>query len=238
MKNFIISLCVVLGLGAIYLTSAKSEQSIYSDAGSQVLMLVNPDNLNSGGTGFAVQTPSGNVLTMSNAHVCRATKYDYMYVPRGNSHMRLYILAISKDADLCLLTGVPGLSGLPVAASSNLGDLAYVVGHPLLRPTTIERGYLIGRSLIEIYHGDFATQAECEREGMDWRTFDTGWARVTACIATQDAMWTNLRTYPGNSGSPIIDESGAVSGVLFAGDQSGNGYLVPLSEVQRFLRPY
>ena len=59
------------------------------------------------------------------------------------------------------------------------------------------------------------------------------------CFQKFDAVHTSIVGYPGNSGSPVFNAQGEVTGVIFIGDSSTNylGY-VPLKHLTALLSKY
>jgi len=210
-----------------------SEGALYQKVRSQTLMLLNPDNHGSGGTGFVVVTPTGNRFTLTNAHVCRVTKRSWLDAKRGDAFMRLHVVMIADGIDLCLLDAWPGLEGLPVAQNSKMLEMVFIVGHPLLRPALMSRGYYIDRGEVEIYDNGY-TEAECTGPGKAWKNIITLFGPVGLCAFTYDAGMTDATIRPGNSGSPVTNANGEVVGVVFAGD-GVVGIFVPLDLLQKFL---
>lgn len=207
---------------------------IRSSVGSQVVMLTNKAG-NSGGTGFAVKTPSGDVLTLTNAHVCGlADEKGQVYAKTADRRAIPIKVKESYDkADLCLLEKVPGMTGITVASGVSIGEELGLVGHPKLMPLTLSRGQLIG-------YGDVAvlvSMEPCAEEGGMYKTVMSMFGPV--CIEISRAAYTNIPSLPGNSGSPVVNLFGHLTGVLYAGDSSVNwGILVPLEAVQDFLKAY
>jgi len=234
-----IKLSVLAGIAAVALILGLALEApvihssfIRNYVGSQVVMLTNKAG-NSGGTGFAVQAPSGDVYTLTNAHVCRIE--GGLYANVGNRRLKLKILEISDVADLCLLDGIKGMRGLDLASSVGIGEEMGLVGHPKLMPLTLSRGELIGyaKALVMVEAG------QCS-EGLEPPSYITVETMFGfACILDVTAGFTNVIALPGNSGSPVVNIFGNVVGVLFAADSQANwGIIVPLSQVKAFLKPY
>jgi V8-like Glu-specific endopeptidase len=61
-----------------------------------------------------------------------------------------------------------------------------------------------------------------------------------ACFRSYQSYATTATTYPGNSGSPVVNKYGNIIGVLFAGSskEEKDNYLVPVSEVKRVLSKF
>ncbi len=230
-------LCAVIGMVSafVFWPSAGAVPEIYfiKEYGSQVVMLTPPDNYFSGGTGFEVRSPnSGRVYTITNGHVCAIAVNGLVaaHVPGTERTINIRVLEVSDTTDLCLLEGLPSASGLTLAQSFKEGDAITSIGHPYLRPLQAAQGYIISIEDIQILEAEKMVD-EC-----------TGPSRQVVegiCIRTVRAITTNMRIFPGNSGSPTFNDDGDVVGVVFAGDtNTQHGDLIPLQEVRDFLSVY
>jgi hypothetical protein len=207
---------------------------IRSAVGSQVVMLTDK-SMKRGGTGFALQMPSGEVLTMTNAHVCELEKYGQIYANIGRKKIPLEIVEKSNTSDLCLLSGISNLSGLEVADSVAIGQEIGIVGHPALMPLAVNRGQLLGYEKVVV----LADDKPCEKEGGMFKNEETWFGLV--CTEQFVAGLTTVIVLGGNSGSPVIDFYGNVVGVLFAGsgpDMANWGIIVPLDQLRNFIKEF
>lgn len=75
-------------------------------------MLTPVGNPHTGGTGFEVVAPnSGKVYTLTNRHICRLAGNSGELAARHNANdeeIRLKIISVSSETDLCVLEAVPG----------------------------------------------------------------------------------------------------------------------------------
>lgn len=225
---------IVAGIMALAL-EAPVLHSLYirNYVGSQVVLLTNKAG-NSGGTGFAVKAPSGDVYTLTNAHVCRIEGGLYTTLKNGR-RVSLKIVEVSDVTDLCLLSGIKNMRGLDVASGVGIGEEMGLVGHPRLMPLTLSRGQLIGygQALVLVSFG----MCPDSLEPPTYFNGNTPFGPV--CVMGVEAGFTNIIALPGNSGSPVVNIFGNVVGVLFASDSEANwGLIVPLSDVKNFLKPY
>lgn len=225
---------LILGTYMVLNASQYHGDYIRSKVGSQVVFLVNRAG-NSGGTGFAIKTPSGDVLTLTNAHVCGLADDSgrvYAKTEAGKT-IPLRVIESYTKADLCLLSKVPGMSGLSLASSVRIGEELGLVGHPHLMPLTLTRGQLIGYGQVAV----MVSEGPCEREEGMYQTIMSMFGPVCAEIARSG--FTNIPALAGSSGSPTVNFWGHLTGVLYAGEEGVNwGLIVPLSAVEDFLSSY
>src|SRR6266853_4157241 len=224
---------IVLGVG-VYGIAVKAPQ-IHGDwirrsVGSQVVMITNETG-NHGGTGFAVKAPSGQVLTLTNAHVCELFACN-LYVRSDTSlPIPLQIIEVSKVSDLCLLSGIGRLSGLKLASGVDLGEELGLVGHPKLMPLTLSRGQLIGYANIAVQ----VSEEPCKTEEGMYKNVMSFFGPV--CVEINRSALTTIPALGGNSGSPVVNVFGHVVGVLYAGDSRDNwGILIPLEAIQEMMK--
>jgi S1-C subfamily serine protease len=241
---FAVVFLAVTGLMAIFPT--KQLGNALTQTGSRVVKLTPPSRNNTGGTGFAVQAPSGQNYVLTNAHVCQLAENNYMsaHLPFMARQCLVRVLEISPETDLCLLTAIPNLRGLPLAAGNEVGDEVTLVGHPLLDPLTLTKGVVTNFDNIQVVHAINSSKEECDKrhgafEEHEGDILGLLFGIRNLCIVTVFSGRITAATFPGNSGSPVVDNAGNVVGVLFAGDNRTNfGFMVPLKDVLKFLSVY
>lgn len=225
-----------LGLASFAILKAPEWHGawIRSKVGSQVVKLTEKTG-QAGGTGFALQMPSGEVLTITNAHVCGLEKHGQIFAHVGRKKYPVTILEKSINADLCMLSGIPELEGLKLADSVERGQEIGVVGHPALMPLAVNRGHLLGYEKVVV----LAHEGPCEKEEGMYKTEQTWFG--AACTEQFEAGLTTVVVLGGNSGSPVVDFYGDVVGVLFAGMGPGGanwGIIVKLQHLREFIKEY
>ncbi len=95
-----------------------------------------------------------------------------------------------------------------------------VIGHPWLRPLTLTEGYI--RELD--YEVDFLENPDetpCSRSNQSLKEIETMFGMVKVCQSAYHSYDMDVTIYPGNSGSPLVDDEGRVIGVAFATSSSG-----------------
>lgn len=234
---------------AYRLAAPTHAQKLLEQVRPSLVTLRNPSNLQSGGTGFAVKGASGTTYTLTNAHICEMTQGDYIVAKNGpadNRGTRVFPLEITHETDLCIATAVPGLQPLEVADTVNISKQhVYIVGYPLLNPLSVSEGNLAGLEYLTLEYCEnklisgngymlLPAMPGSNRDPLD------GMYEVDEreCVRSLWAAMSTARSFPGNSGSPTLDEDGKIVGVLFGGSGRGVSASVPLSEVKKFLSRY
>ena len=176
-----------------------------------------------GGTGFYVETAAGAKYILTNRHVCEMdTPGGYYLLRQGAAKFVAKLISMSSYADLCVLTPPRDitLTRKPYQLSLkrlNPGDLVAAFGHPFLRPLTSTVGEFINET----------------REPINM---------VIPGFSPADLInigRSDMMIFPGNSGSPVIDITGDVVGIVFAYEGPGKaGLFVPVSEIRDFLETH
>lgn len=167
-----------------------------------------------GGTGFEVIAPSGKKYTLTNAHVCRA---EATFAVVDNRLIPLRVIETSTTSDLCLLEEIAGAAGLSVASfSPKSDDVIDIYGYGLLQDLTHTQGFYVGR-----LKGNMA-------------------AAICLFLGECSVDYVSATILPGNSGSPVLNSSGEVVGVVFASGSEilNRALIVSLQDVVTFLSPY
>lgn len=202
------------------------ENYLIAKLSPSVVKLTPISNQTTGGTGFQIETPDGPRI-MTNAHVCDVFgEYGLATSTRGQQVVQV----LYKDtlADLCITTAFSELPALELAGSSpEIGEELAVLGHPNLSPQTFAKGRVLGNELVRVMVG-FADEA-CVNDPLSE-------VILIFCVRSYVSTLTNIKIYPGNSGSPVVNIWGKVTNVVFASDnQMHHGVLVPYADVKRIL---
>lgn len=238
----LISFCLLVMISA--LTADQFHIAyILSKVGSNTVFITNPEGavLRGSATGFEVKAPSGRVYTLTNAHVCALEHNGFVMVGEKRDSQRLIprrILEVYDENDLCLVEGLPNYEGLTLADSYNIGDLNYAIGYPLGAALNLSSGYLKEIVKVAIPMQEIPLE-QCVGKHLKIATFLTFFGPVKMCTIERQAIDTNITIHPGNSGSPMVNAFGHVTGVIFASNnRTAWGCAVPLEAVVEFLKPY
>lgn len=175
-------------------------------------------NPNSGGTGFVIETPNKGKVVITNAHVCKGGEKEGRVVLSGKAlahPVEMPILESRPEEDLCVVEAPHFLKPLKLGKAPVDGQHVSVLGFPFLRPLTLTEGYI--RDLA--YEVEFFTlldETDCNKSNEKKKTIDTWFGKLEVCSASYISYEMTVTIYPGNSGSPLLDDNGLVIGVAFA----------------------
>ena len=144
------------------------------------------------GSGFVVD-PAGLIVT--NNHVVTGGAFWKVSIGADKTLLDAQLLGVSECSDLAVLKVSGTYPALAMSATNpTVGEPIYVAGHPNGDPYTLTNGIVAKPAA----------------------PADTGWASV------KNEIQITAQTYPGNSGSPVIDASGQVVGVQYSGGTPGS----------------
>lgn len=189
---------------------------------------------NGTGTGSHVQLPNGKIVILTNKHICQMTGPLTVKSVKNKLVVERKIILISEDHDLCAIEPLDGVSGIKIGSAPELGDELYTLGHPRGDALNVSKGEYFDDKKIQLGQ-DSESDGSC-KEGKPI-TQDTIFGPVTFCVIERTSIQLSTPTYPGNSGSPVLNKYGRLVAVIFAGNPSieNQGFAVPLSAVKEFL---
>jgi S1-C subfamily serine protease len=216
---------------------------IESKVGSETVFIRSPEGarIQGSGTGFEIKAPSGKTYTLTNAHVCGLAKDGIVLVGEKKFSERLLpkrVIEVYEDNDLCLVEGLEGYSGLTLASNSDVGDLVWAIGYPLGQGLNISSGRIKGYGNIDVADPETPLE-DCKGPHKHVETFNYFFMSQQVCVETREAVHVDVPTFPGNSGSPLVNVYGNVEGIIFASSGDTHwGEAVGLDDINKFLRPY
>lgn len=209
----------------------------HSHPSSFTVMITNRAG-NSGGSGSVIETSSSESKILTNAHVCVGALRNGGKVRKvdGEEH-QVTGYYLSDEHDLCLITVAADLKDSVSIASEAPGlyEEATVTGHPALMPNVISKGHFGGRMIVDIMTGmRKCTEQEMQDPKKGFFCMMFGGLPV---IRSYESMTVTATIMPGSSGSAVLNSSGEISGVVFAGNSRGLSYAiaVPYESVRNFL---
>ena len=144
------------------------------------------------GTGFVID-PSGLIVT--NNHVVTGGAFWKVSIGKDQTLLDARLIGASECSDLAVLKVEGTFPALKLSsAAPRVGDAIFVAGHPNGDPYTLTDGIVAKPPSAS----------------------DTSWASV------KQQFQITAQTFPGNSGSPVVNAAGEVVGIEYAGGTAGS----------------
>lgn len=222
LKNILAITIISLSLYYIVLNiPVVHRASLRNKIGKEVVKIVNEVG-NSGGTGVYIKLPSGNVAILTNAHVCGVKNEQNMVWVLNDEDRAIprKVLEESKTSDICLIEGLPDHRGLDLGEDPSFGDNIYIVGHPRLMPTTMVNGEIFTKQFVDVLIAISIvpiSSDSCNLPKNRVEKEDSFFGPVWLCLEHIESYISTAQILPGNSGSPVVNDSGKLVGLAYAG---------------------
>lgn len=205
---------------------------------NQVVRLTTADNKGSC-SGEQVRAPSDTDYILTAAHCLSLAAADgtIKVITEDGRELSRKVIAEDPDSDLALIEGIPNMGGMKIAKFNYRNQPVRTFTHGKALATYRTDGVLIEEKRIQVFMGAIGSQDDADRcaKQPKNKVYDLGF--IQACIFDGDEMATTASIVPGSSGGMVVNDSGALVGVVSAGGE-GMGWLVPLSDISKFMRNY
>lgn len=201
---------------------------------------VSPVGKKHGGTGFILHLGNGFVTGITNEHVCDNSALIEVET-RDQGNLIMPVIKTDFGSDLCMF-GMPQRRttpemGISVARTVAPFTPAITSGFALLETENVQHGYVTKIKDVLI-HSPPRNGKTCQ-DGTKPETMFDGFSLMVLCEDAFTVQQTTFTIFPGNSGSPVVNEQGQLIGVISGTHRiTKYGHMVPLDQVQRFLQEF
>lgn len=237
----VLAMCFFLCVMFVYFSDFHHNFIRYK-VGSEVVQIIDPEV--GGGTGFHVVASSGKVYILTNAHVCNLKDEDGFVKVKSEGSSKLIerkVIVISKEHDMCLVEALPFHNGLKLATKAEVGESITLVGYPNLRPLILSQGEIVSKNAeVTIPKSIIFSEKDVKNCKARIITINSIFGDLQLCAISEVAYQVSAISYPGNSGSPVVNKYGNVIGLLFAGSSAivNDAYLIKLEDIREILAYY
>lgn len=190
----------------------------------------------SGGSGIIISSGILESKILTNSHVCELAKSGAFVINEKEQKYAVSSFRQSKLHDLCVISVYSdlGLNARIAPSAPKKYDGAHIIGHPHLMPTIITDGYFSSKKEIEIMMG-WQVCSENDKQNPD-TMFLCGVIGKVPLLKKYDSIIVSALIQPGSSGSPIFNDKGELSALVFAGEGDiGFATAVPYEYIVKFL---
>lgn len=232
-KVLVVVSALVVMLGVPHLMNGAAHPTSNQDLAKVTVMVTNME-ANSGGSGVIVHSTYNESTVLTNAHVCRVVEHGGL-VTGAHTQGSVTKYQVSTMHDLCLITTNVNMGANTEVAKESPGSYtqATVTGHPLLLPTVITRGNFSDKQIIAV----MTKMRACTDD--DFKGPNAGicmFVGAVPVIKLYQSQVTSATIQPGSSGSAVFNDSGYISGLIFAGSGPlSYGHMVPVEYVSNFV---
>lgn len=205
-----------------------------ADYAKASVMVVN-SKMNSGGTGVILDSNPGVSHILTNKHVCQLIQTGGLIVTDDGESHSIDSFRVYRKHDLCLLETLSDL-GVSIKVAKEAPayyETSVVVGHPALLPTIFTTGHFSQRKTVDV----MVDIKKCDGSETDEEAMACMFLGGKPVVKTFQSQVTSSLIMPGSSGSPVYNDKGELSALVFAGSQGlSYGFLVPWEYIHDFLK--
>lgn len=154
----------------------------------------------------------GKRYIVTNSHVCQINMQFGINTLFADNDQDIHrILYQSQTEDICLLEPTHKIGGFILGFDPSLGQEVGILGYPELMPLHLSRGEVMAQINMDPGPGGYQ----------------------------HDSFYVSNQVLPGNSGSPVVDFTGRVVGILWGGrNDIFWGLIAPVSDIRKVIARY
>lgn len=190
-----------------------------------------------GGSGVVITNMPTFSTILTNKHVCEVVQNGGIVSTTQGKKALVISYATDIVHDLCLIEVASdlGVSAKLASAAPKLFSEAIVSGHPNLLPNVVSKGHFSGTKIIQVLTG----MTPCTKELVEKNPDIAGVCLFFGglpIVKTYESQLVTAMIMAGSSGSAVYNESGEISGLVFAGSNGlSYAYTVPYEYVKGFV---